>query len=209
MTGSFVVSPHSPDRKRLGSPPSTREQLALLNDAGRLIGSTLDLGQTGRELMEVTIPRFADAAGVLVHDRLVTEGEFPARASDGSAIVRRIAVGTSSRAEDYHAAFPLNEATVFPAWSPYARCMATAQPILYPRLDAKSAREIARTWERDIVASLLEDNSFLVVPLQARGRVLGFVVFTRMPDSSPFHERDVSLAQELANRTALCLDNAR
>ncbi|GAA5080747.1 serine phosphatase RsbU (regulator of sigma subunit)/anti-sigma regulatory factor (Ser/Thr protein kinase) [Thermocatellispora tengchongensis] len=209
MTAYFVVNPPSPDRKRLGSPASTKEQLALLNEASRRIGSTLSLSQTGRELTDVAVPRFADAADVLVHDRLVTEGEFPARPADGSAVVRRIALGTSSRADDYRAAFPIDEVAVYPSWSPYARCVATSQPILYPRMDAMTARELAILAKRDVVGALLEDSSFLVVPLQARGRVLGFAVFTRSPDSSPFHEKDVQLAEELAARTALCLDNAR
>ncbi|GLW10862.1 hypothetical protein Misp01_59900 [Microtetraspora sp. NBRC 13810] len=209
MTGNVVINPHSPERRRLSSPASTKEQLALLNEASRTIGSTLDLGQTGRELMDVAVPRFADAAGVLVHERLVLEGEFPARPADGSPLVRRIAMGLSERADDYIAAFPPDEVGVHPAWSPQARCMATAQPILYPRMDAMTARELAIAWKRDLIGSLLEDSSFLVVPLQARGRVLGFVVFTRNAGSSPFHEKDVSLAEELAARTALCLDNAR
>ncbi|WP_238499023.1 SpoIIE family protein phosphatase [Streptosporangium soli] len=203
------MNPASPDRPRVGSPASTEEQLSLVNEASRRIGSTLDLCQTGRELMEVAVPRFADAAGIFVHDRLVTEGDFPSRPTDGSAIVRRIAMGTADRPDDYLAAFPLDEITSYPAWSPHARCMATAKPILYPRMDAGTARDIAMSRRRPAVAPLLANSSFLVVPLQARGRVLGLVVFTRTAPSPAFHPQDVALAEELAGRTALCLDNAR
>ncbi|WP_440098099.1 ATP-binding SpoIIE family protein phosphatase [Streptosporangium sp. H16] len=194
----------------MGSPASMHEQLSLLNAASKRIGSTLDMFETGRELMDVAVPRFADAAGILVQDRLVTEGEFPQETTDGSALVRRIAVGVADPSPgEYAKAFPVDEVAVYEAWTPYARCMATGNPILYPRLGRRTAEEIGRFWKRDSVSKVLEDSSFLVVPLKARGRVLGFVIFTRRPTSQPFDEQDVNLAEELAARTGVCLDNAR
>ncbi|MFB9891166.1 SpoIIE family protein phosphatase [Planobispora takensis] len=195
---------------RVGSPASLHERLSLLNAASTRIGSTLDLFETGRELMEVCVPRFADAAGILVQDRIVTEGEFPHRTTDGSALVRRIAVGVAAPSPGQYAeAFPVDEIVVYEAWTPYATCMATGTSILYPRLDARTAARIGRFWKRDSVARVLQDSSFLVVPLKARGQVLGFVVFTRTPQSAPFDEQDVTLGEDLAARTAVCLDNAR
>ncbi|SNT14111.1 Serine phosphatase RsbU, regulator of sigma subunit [Streptosporangium subroseum] len=194
----------------MSSPASLHEQLSMLNAASKRIGSTLDMFETGRELMDLAVPRFADAAGILVQDRLVTEGEFPQRSTDGTAPVRRIAVGVSDPAPGVYAnAFPVDEVAVYEAWTPYARCMASGNPILYPRLGRRTAEEIGRFWKRDSVSSVLEDSSFLVVPLKARGQVLGFVIFTRRPDSYPFDEQDVNLAEELAARTGVCIDNAR
>ncbi|GGL57554.1 ATP-binding SpoIIE family protein phosphatase [Planomonospora parontospora] len=206
----FVTRTPATGEARMGSPASVHERFSLLNAASKRIGTTLDMFETGRELMEVAVPRFADAAGILVQDRLVTDGEFPHRSTDGSALVRRIAVGVASAAPgEYARAFPVDEVTVYDAWTPYAKVMATGNPILYPRLGARTAREIGRAWKRDEVTRVLEDSSFLVVPLKARGRVLGFVVYTRRPDSDPFDEQDVALGEELAARTAICLDNAR
>ncbi|GGS96987.1 hypothetical protein GCM10010156_63960 [Planobispora rosea] len=194
----------------MGSPASLQERLALLDAASKKIGTTLDLFETGRELMEVTVPRFADAAGVLVQDRLVTEGEFPHRTTNGSALVRRIAVGVAAASPgEYGEAFPVDEVVVYEAWTPYARAMETGKSILYPRLDARTAERIGRFWKRDTVTKVLENSSFLVVPLTARERVLGFVVFTRTPESRPFDEQDVTIGEDLAARTAICLDNAR
>ncbi|WP_449060276.1 ATP-binding SpoIIE family protein phosphatase [Planomonospora algeriensis] len=206
----FVTKTPAAGEVRMGSPASVHERFSLLNAASKRIGTTLDMFETGRELMEVAVPRFADAAGILVQDRLVTDGEFPHRSTDGSALVRRLAVGVASAAPgEYAQAFPVDEVTVYDAWTPYAKVMATGNPILYPRLGARTAREIGRAWKHDTAARVLEDSSFLVVPLKARGRVLGFVVFTRRPDSDPFDEQDVALGEELAARTAICLDNAR
>ncbi|MEU6742010.1 SpoIIE family protein phosphatase [Streptosporangium sandarakinum] len=210
MNRRFVTKDPATAIPRMSSPASMNEQLSLLNAASKRIGSTLDMFETGRELMNVAVPRFADAAGILVQDRLVAEGESPQRATDGSVPVRRIAVGVASSSPgEYAEAFPVDEVVVYDAWTPYARCMATGNPILYPRLGRRTSEEIGRFAKRDTVARVLEDSSFLVVPLKARGQVLGFVVFTRRPDSEPFEEQDINLAEELAARTAVCLDNAR
>ncbi len=51
----------------------------------------------------------------------------------------------------------------------------------------------------------LEMRSYIVVPLQARGRILGAVSLVR--SRRVFEPADVLFAQELANRAALLLDN--
>jgi serine phosphatase RsbU (regulator of sigma subunit)/anti-sigma regulatory factor (Ser/Thr protein kinase) len=57
-----------------------------------------------------------------------------------------------------------------------------------------------------------QNLSMMAVPLVARGTTMGVAVFVRLltaesPDA--FDHDDVSLAQELASRTAVCVDNAR
>ncbi|MFF9144849.1 SpoIIE family protein phosphatase [Streptomyces sp. NPDC014861] len=49
----------------------------------------------------------------------------------------------------------------------------------------------------------------LYVPLIMRGRPLGLVTFARGDDSEPFDDGDRAVAEELASRTAVCIDNAR
>jgi serine phosphatase RsbU (regulator of sigma subunit) len=210
MKRQFVIKDPSLGGARLGSPATVHEQLAFLNEASRRIGTTLELEETARELMDVAVPRFADTSAIILQERLVSEGEFPYRARDGSAVVRRVAVGaTSDRAEDFMAAFPIGEVMIYPAWTPYARCMATAKPIMFAGMDSEMAAELGRASGREIVGRLLDQVSILLIPLQARGRVLGYVVFTRRPDGQPFDEQDVTLGEELAARTAVCIDNAR
>jgi signal transduction histidine kinase len=54
-----------------------------------------------------------------------------------------------------------------------------------------------------------EGGSFLIVPLVARQRTLGAMSFVRGPEHSPFTEADRSLAEDLAARTGMAIDNAR
>ncbi|RJL34615.1 ATP-binding SpoIIE family protein phosphatase [Bailinhaonella thermotolerans] len=210
MNHRFVLKQWNSDETDRETVALTQERLALLSDAGRKIGSTLDIGETGRELIDVVVPRFADAAGILVQDRLLAEGEFPVRPTDGSAEVRRVAVGVADdNPEEWQEAFPVDELVVYPAWTPYARCMATGAPVLFTTMDTETAEDIARSWRREVITGLLDHASMLLVPLKARGNVLGFIVFTRKKGSLPFDEHDVTLAEELALRTAVCIDNAR
>lgn len=169
------------------TPDAGQVRLALLSEASIRIGSTLDIHQTGAELMDVAVPRLADAAALLVQERLIAEDEFPDRATDGEAVVRRIAAGvTDPELDEWKTEFSLDELTVYPAWTPYAQCMATARPVLFgPR------------------------SSLLAVPLRARGKVLGCVALMRRQDRPGFGHQDVALAEELAARAAVCIDNAR
>lgn len=54
----------------------------------------------------------------------------------------------------------------------------------------------------------LEPGSFIVVPLRARGIIQGTVSLVRATDREPFDQRDLVLAEELATRCAVALDNA-
>ncbi|WP_169952799.1 SpoIIE family protein phosphatase [Microbispora sp. H11081] len=214
MNRNCVIKDPAPGNRaqwRRSSAASANERLAFLNEASRRIGSTLDLAETSRELVDVAVPRFADAAAVMVQDRLMAEGELSPRAVDGTTLVRRLALGVAGEDPDaWMKSFPVDEAIIYPAILPQAQCMASGKPLMYPSLDKESARLIGASLDReDAVAALLTDCSFLTVPLRARGRVLGCVVFTRRAGSLPFEEQDVVVAEDLAARTALCIDNAR
>ncbi|MEV4833054.1 GAF domain-containing SpoIIE family protein phosphatase [Nonomuraea sp. NPDC049486] len=211
MNPYFVIKdPRSRAGLRLSASATSQERLAFLNEASSRIGSTLDLQQTCRELMDVAIPRLADTGGVMVQERLITEGEFPARAKDGSALVRRVSTAVATHNPwEWDDAFPVDEVCVYPPYLPQGQAMATGETVLVPRLDRTVGEENAQAFQRPVIARLLPGSSFLVAPLLARGNVLGFLVLLRHDCSEPFQESDVPLAEELAARTAICIDNAR
>ena len=55
----------------------------------------------------------------------------------------------------------------------------------------------------------LDPSSFIIVPLVARGQSLGTLAFGASHGSRRYGDSDVRLAEELASRAALALDNAR
>src|SRR5262249_19252257 len=101
------------------------------------------------------------------------------------------------------------------------------------RLDAQGitslAAQVASTGELLLIANVAEDersrighpafkeiaeklrvHSFLVVPLQARGRFLGALTLTRyMESSDPFTESDLAFARNVSDQAALAISNAQ
>ncbi|MFE9099392.1 PP2C family protein-serine/threonine phosphatase [Actinomadura geliboluensis] len=186
--------------------PPWADGLELLNEAGRRIGSTLDLHRTAREIVAVTVPRFADAGAIYVLERLLADDDQPAAEADGSAVVRRLAVAfAEDDPREWAREFPVNEVIVYPPSTPYARCLTTGGMVEFGG-DAIQDTMALRTGR--VIDGLLDHVSLLAVPLVARGRALGFAVFSRKRGRLPFAAADTALAAELAGRAATCVDNA-
>jgi serine phosphatase RsbU (regulator of sigma subunit)/anti-sigma regulatory factor (Ser/Thr protein kinase) len=197
-------------------PPSDKQFLdpalmrhALLDDTFRQIGATLDLDQMARGLINIVVPHFCNAAGLLVLETLVAADEPPAYPVDGSHLLRRIAVATDDADPSWDAAFPTGEVLRYPPGTPYTECMETGKPVRQGNLATDSAIEIAESWLRRPVAKLLSGTSMLLLPLNARESTLGFVVCNRRAGFRPFDAYDTEIGMEFASRAAIFIDNAR
>lgn len=185
-----------------------RRNLALLNEAGARIGTSLDLETTARELLDVAVPHFCDLASVDLYQALLSGAEDLSGTTDGSGELRRVAFASS--VSDAPVAMagddddvsaddgPVSVGSVhrYRFSSASARALRTAQPQV---LDGDGGQ--------DLGGALVQ--STLVVPMVARDMVLGLVQFSRAKGSEPFTERDRMLAEELAARAAIFIDNAR
>ncbi|WP_285707145.1 SpoIIE family protein phosphatase [Microtetraspora sp. NBRC 16547] len=211
----------SPDRSALTEPPSVtdkwliavgepgvgrlallaRQRLELLTEAGIRIGTTLDVTRTAEELTEVAIPRLADFVTVDLPDA-VLRGEEP---TNVSGAMRRVALGAVS--EGSHL-YPVGDLVTFVPATPQARCLATGQSVLSP-LPALASTWLPEDPARAEKVRARGIHSAIAVPLLARGVVLGVASFYRLEHQGPFEEDDLSLAEELAGRAAVCIDNAR
>ena len=184
-------------------------RLALLNDASVRIGTTLDLQRTAEELIEVVLPRFADFATV---DLLgsVMRGDEPGLPPPGEpVVVQAVAVAESFPSGLTEVADAVGKTSTRDASKGYARSLRTGRPMVIPIVDEESLAALASSPERVAGGLAAGIHSYLMVPLLARGVVLGGAEFIRMQDREPFGRADVALAEELAARAALCMDNAR
>ncbi|MFF1697779.1 SpoIIE family protein phosphatase [Streptomyces sp. NPDC058257] len=164
-----------------------QRRLALLVEAGRGIGNTLDVRITARKITEVAVPDFAAAVTVDLAGA-VLEGGVPA--TTGSAAMSLVRVARSSAEEDDEEdeESEENEAeddaeVEYPSGSPQDRSLSSGGLVL--------------------------DDKTLVVPLRAGNSNLGIVTFLRGAGSAAFDSGEVALADELAARTAVSIDNAR
>jgi serine phosphatase RsbU (regulator of sigma subunit) len=180
----------------------------LLREAVLRVGTTLDLTRTAREVTEVVVPQFADAAAVFVLERLLTAEDPMLDEASSSALVRRLAARLAGQpAAVTDSLLRPGEAFLFGDGSPSYRAMISGTPVVTGFLDRETADRLARRpGGREPDAKY---TSFLSVPLVARGTVLGCVTFARVVGGDGFTEADTVVAAELAAHAAVCIDNAR
>ncbi|AZK95623.1 MULTISPECIES: SpoIIE family protein phosphatase [Streptomyces] len=184
-----------------GRAEAAQRRLGVVYEAGMRIGTTLDVRRTARELAETAVGRFADFVTVDLVDAVLRGEELHGAERD----VRRIVVaGVRDGAPFYSEGSRIELA---PA-TPQARAMSTGRPVLKPVLrnapgwlsqDPEGAR---RLLDYGV-------HSLLAAPLLARGTLLGVVCFWRAGPREPFDADDLALAEEVAARAAVSLDNAR
>ena len=180
----------------------------VLNDAASRIGTTLDLHRTAGEAADVAVPAFADACAIFVSERLLVADELRPYATGPAVVVRRLTARLSGQpATITDNLLRPGEAVVFSADSPSYQAMTQREPVLFDHLDAETAERIARRPGGQ--AMFAPYTSFLAVPLVARGLVLGCANFARSAAWRKFSPTDIGLAEELASRAAVSIDNAR
>ena len=184
-------------------------RLALLNDANVRIGTTLDIQRTAEELIEVVLPRFADFATVDLLVSVMRGDEPTSSALDEQVVLQAVAAGEAHPSGLRSIADTVGEISTRDPVKGYARSLRTGRPLVIPIVDEESLTRISSSPERVASGLAAGIHSYLMVPLRARGVVLGGAEFIRMHDREPFGQADIALAEELTARAALCIDNAR
>ncbi|MDF2268526.1 SpoIIE family protein phosphatase [Streptomyces coacervatus] len=189
---------------------SARRRLALLQEAGTCIGTTLNVTRTAKELAALAVPRLADFVSVDLLDS-VLRGEEPVPGPvDATVVLRRVAHRSASAGEAVaEAAVDLGGIDSYPPFSPPARCLTAGRPVLSGADDPDFVRWIAGHESRNAAVQAYGIHSVMAAPLRARGITLGVAVFVRTEGSPPFEQDDLMLAEELAGRAAVGVDNAR
>ncbi|MFI2545430.1 SpoIIE family protein phosphatase [Streptomyces rochei] len=185
-----------------------RGRLATLAEAGMRIGSSLDLDRTAHELADIAVDDLADVAAVDVLDVIFTAAD-PAVPDPGQGTAfRPLAVAARPPTDAVRAADPVGESVIYAADRLVTQCVRTGRPVLVPHLTAESFRRLGTRPDSGIL-DRAGAHSYLAVPLRAHGCVLGALSLLRVHDPRPFDEDDRDFAVELADRAAICVDNAR
>jgi serine phosphatase RsbU (regulator of sigma subunit) len=195
-------------------PPASTERFldpavmrhGLLDDTFRQTAGTLDLDQLARGLIDIVVAHFSNVASLHVQESLVAD-EAPTRQEDGPHLLRRLAVACDNHDPGWEVTFPIGEVVQHPAGSIYAQCMDTGKPV--QRASGGQDSHVAESWMRQPAAELLTGACKLLLPLNARGATLGYIVCTRKHGSRPFDAYDTEIGMEFASRAAILLDNAR
>ena len=176
------------DRKRAD------DRLRLLAEAGELFSSSLDQDEIAARIAQVAVPRLADTCNVYI-------------AADG--VLNRVAcVAADPEVQPVLEALP----AIFPVaggeTGRLAQVHSTAKPLLLRTVAPEYLDELARLGADPTTFDPIGTRSLMLLPVMARGETLGILTLgSKQPDR--FDEHDLSLAQELAGRAGVAMDNAR
>jgi len=179
---------------------------AFLSRVGDVLARTLDQDETLRQIVELTVQSVADLCMITVaadeeeeRRRVEARHRLPA----GADLASRLAL---LMAEQPHPG--LLEGVL--QGDPH---------LFHPEVGPEELGTLAGSAETGAVLRELDARSILVVPIQARGRLLGTLLCLRCGPTTPqpgrpFHHRpydttDLELALELGRRAGIALDNAR
>ncbi|MHB8575332.1 MAG: PAS domain S-box protein [Dehalococcoidia bacterium] len=177
--------------------PLKQAQISLrfLAEASAVLAASLDVEATLRSVTRLAVPALAD---VCVVDLVNAEGElqrFSVVVPDGVSDQPAWDVGRQ----------PLNPDA---AYGP-AAVLRTGQPELLPEVTEEILRNASRSPEHLEILQQTRISSHMIVPLRSRGSILGLITFVSTKSRRRFGPRDLEIAEEIAQRAALSIDNAR
>ncbi|WP_324616507.1 SpoIIE family protein phosphatase [Streptomyces sp. TN58] len=185
-----------------------RARAAVLNAVREQVGRSLDVVVTCQELVDTLVPSFADVAVVEVVDAVV-RGEEPRPSPLALDVpLRRAAFrSTGDTGAETPQAHALGDVRSLPFPTPYTQALSDLRPRVVA-LDDDLPWSAADPDRREAIRAS-GAHTLLTAPLTVRGTVLGLVSLYRTRYPVPFDEADADLVVQLADHTALCLDNAR
>jgi signal transduction histidine kinase/response regulator RpfG family c-di-GMP phosphodiesterase len=172
-----------------------QERLAFLADASNVLASSLEYHKTFHSLAHLVVPRLADFCVVL--------------ASEEDGGLRQVAVAHSNLLDEpalrkLAEEFPASSAAKIGG----AYVVKTGQSEMCCDMDNGALQEVfERPEDRDLLRSFAP-TSFIAVPLKTYDRVLGAIVMVNTGEGRMCGPEELALAEELAHRAALAIDNA-
>jgi len=173
------------------------ERLVFLAEATSRLSASLDWEETLGELARLAIPTLADWCIVDVV------------ADDGQTLRQVTVAAADPRKEDLLREMRAQYQPSLDSPQPAARALRTGETQLYPEFTAESLRATTRDEEHYRLITELDPRAAIAVPLVARDHTVGAVTFAWSESNRVYRESEVALAEELARRAALAVENAR
>ncbi|BDI28167.1 hypothetical protein CCAX7_002180 [Capsulimonas corticalis] len=178
---------------------ATPNRLRILVEASRQFNTSLDHETVLQKIADSLVHGFADWCSVGMADV----------ATDGNVRVHRLATAHADP-EQLARGKALAQQEGSAATASYLRVMRTGQSEYYPEVTEEMLRAGVENPELLQEYLSLRICSLMMVPMTARGRTFGVIALVTTADSNRiFTESDLTLAEDLAQRAAVAIDNAR
>jgi len=186
------------DRKQFETQLRASEQRAyFLAEASRLLSASLDYPAALKNMAALAVPTLADWCVVDVVETNSATFTAPIvaavdRQKEGLIVELRRRYPPAADA-DYGS----------------AKVLRTGEPQLFTQITEEQLQQFAQDAEHLRLLRQLEVRSFLIVPLTLHDRKLGTIAFVSTQTDRRYSQADLEMAQSLAQRAALAIDNAR
>jgi PAS domain S-box-containing protein len=179
------------DRKRM------ERSLKFLADASKTLSSLVDFKSTLQQVAHLAVPHFADWCAVDILD-----GDELQRVS-----VAHVDPAKVRLAEELHRRYPTDLNPEAPRGA--MRVLRTGQSEMASEISDSMLVEAARDPEVLRIMRELGLKSYICVPLSAKGKTQGVITFVSAESGRRYGPDDLALAEELALRAAIAIENAR
>src|ERR671921_2125615 len=190
-----VITPEEGRPAQRATPPA-RDFAPYLVEASEVLASSLDYQETLKNLAHLVVPDLADwcAIDMLEEDgsinQLVLTHEDPDKVALAQELRRR---------------FPPDP----DASQGVPHVLRSGKAEFYPEVTGEMLVATARDAEHLRIMREVGFASVMIVPLVARGRTLGAITLVWAGSGRRHEPEDLALAEDLARRAALAVDNAR
>ena len=168
---------------------------ALLAEASKVLAGSLDYKTTLASVARLAAPVFA---GWCIVDLM----------QDGGS-VRRLLGAPVDPAKEALANTLQRRQALDPNHQVVSEVLRTGQPRLISESTDPPSESVVGDAEQQELVRELGAKSVIVVPIVARGQTLGAITFVAADRDRRYGPADVTLAEDLASRCALAIDNAR
>jgi serine phosphatase RsbU (regulator of sigma subunit) len=183
------------ERAARESAEAARARVALLAEATSVLTATLEPTAALERLAALLVPGLADWCRVDLFDETVGVRR---------AAMTHVDPATEAALRAVEEGVPVDPSSD----APVSQVLRTGNPLLLEETTDDILVASARTLDQLDVYRSLGLRSLIVVPVQARGDVLGALTLGSASSGHRFDEDDLALARDLGRRAGLAIDNA-
>lgn len=172
-----------------------QQRFAFLAEASATLATSLDYETTLQSIAQLAVPALAEYC---IIDLIEPQGD-----------IRRVALAHGDT----------NKQALMQQLGPYpprasgaegvSRVLQTGEPVLVDDVSTTFLEQIAQDDQHLTLLHTLRPRSLMIVPLAVRNTIIGAFTLAAAESGRRYGQDDLALAQEVAGRAALAIDNAR